>query len=752
MKINRSVPFNLQQDQQDCGVACLRNILNYYQAEVSLEKLREWSGTGIQGSSMLGLYQAASQAGFRAQGARAGGTADLRELHHPCILHVTLGNGQMHYVVFYPSPLPKKKNIAFLIGRPNLLLIGDPAKGLVYLTGDELEKIWTSQTLLLLEPGDKLNQWQQQRKKKLHWLWETLKEEVHLLYVALALGAVCALLNLSTAVFSQQLIDRILPGRHLPALYLGLGSLGLLLILRCIFSFLRQDLLIRQGYGFNIRITGRFFRSILYLNKSFFDHRKTGDLTARLGDTLRIQQAVSYILGDMAIQALLLLVTLGLLFVYCWPIALACLALVPIVFGLVKYFEKDIIRGQREVMMTHARNESNYVDTIRGISTIKAMNRQPLFIAAGAGFFQSFQDAILRLGRTRIRFSVLLEVVTAIFLLSVIGWASLKVLNGSIRIGGLIAIIQLSGLLVQTIVTVALTNLQVQEAGVALDRLYEFTMLEPEFTPPDNPGPGQPTPSHPDPSEPAPEPFRQMSTPMPLRQLSTPEPFRQLSIQKIGFRFPGRKLLLKDISMEIRRGEIIALAGESGQGKSTLLQVLQKFYPYEGGSIRFNDLELSDIDTWDWRSRIGVVHQDPAVFSGTLLANICLDPKADPLRLAAFCEEYGFDRYFENLPQSYATLLGEGGISLSGGQRQLLALARCLFSTPQLVLLDEPTSAMDSATERFVISILRRYRSHAGLLIISHKDSLTEIADRIYFLDDGASFQLPRTAPHTEAN
>jgi ATP-binding cassette, subfamily C, bacteriocin exporter len=727
MKLNRSVPFNLQQDQQDCGVACLRNILNYYQAEVSLEKLREWSGTGLQGSSMLGLYQAASQAGFRAQGARAGGTADLRELQHPCILHVSPGNGRLHYVVYYPSPA-KKKNIAFPLGRPNLLLIGDPAKGLIYLTGDELEKIWTSQTLLLLEPGERLNQWQQQRKKKLRWLWDTLREEVHLLYVALALGAVCSLLNLSTAVFSQQLIDRILPGRHLPALYLGLGALGLLLILRCIFSFLRQDLLIRQGYSFNIRITGRFFRSILYLNKSFFDHRKTGDLTARLGDTLRIQQAVSYILGDMAIQALLLLVTLGLLFIYCWPIALACLAMAPVVFGLVKYFEKDIIRGQREVMVTHARNESNYVDTIRGIATIKAMNRQPLFIATGAGFFQSFQDAILRLGRTRIRFSVLLEAVTAVFLLSIIGWASLKVLNGSIRIGGLIAIIQLSGLLVQTIITVALTNLQVQEAGVALDRLYEFTMLEPEFTPPDSPGQPGPKP------EPTPGP-----TPQSLHHPSTPEPFRQLSIEKIGFRFPGRKLLLKDISMEIRCGEIIALAGESGQGKSTLLQVLQKFYPYEGGSVRFNDLELSEIDTWDWRGRIGVVHQDPAVFSGTLLANICLDPNADPLRLAAFCEEYGFDRYFENFPQSYATLLGEGGISLSGGQRQLLALARCLFGSPQLVLLDEPTSAMDSATERFVISILRRYRSHAGLLIISHKDSLTEIADRIYFLDNGAT-------------
>ncbi len=201
---------------------------------------------------------------------------------------------------------------------------------------------------------------------------------------------------------------------------------------------------------------------------------------------------------------------------------------------------------------------------------------------------------------------------------------------------------------------------------------------------------------------------------------------------------------MKDISLDLRRGEIVALAGESGQGKSTLLQVLQKFYPYEGGSVRCNGRELSSVDTWAWRGLIGVVPQDIAIFSGTLLANICLDPSADLRHLEAFCSGYGFDRYFQNFPQSYATILGEGGVALSGGQKQLLALARCLFAAPQLVLLDEPTAAMDAATEKFVISVLQRYRKQAGLLIISHKDSLTAIANRTYLLSDGAARELPR--------
>lgn len=694
MKSKRSVPFRLQHDQYDCGVACLRNVLNYYKAEISLEKLREWSGAGRQGTSLLGLHQAAVRMGFAAQGAQAESVSDLRKIKHPCILHVTMDGTMQHYVVYYPD-------------ERSSFLIGDPASGVVRISGIDLEKIWVSRNLLLLEPGEKLAQWQEQRQKKFRWLRDTLSEDVHLLYVALALGAICSLLSLSTAVFSQQLIDHILPARHIPTLYLGLGSLGLLLILKAIFSFFRQDLLIRQGYGFNLRVTGNFFRSILNLDKSFFDHRQTGDLTARLSDTLRIQQAVSYILGDMAIQGLLLLVSLTFLFIYSWPIALGCLLMIPVVLGIVKYFEGDIVRGQKEVMAAHARNESNYVDSIRGIHTIKAMNRQPLFASTAAAFFQSFQDAILRLGKTRIRFGVFLEIITSLFLLCVIGWASLKVVHGGLHTGGLIAVIQLAGLLMQTVTTVALTNLQVQEAGVALDRMYEFTMLEPEFELPAMP------------------------------EAPVSEPFRQLTVERIGFRFPGKKLLLKDVSLELRKGEIIALAGESGQGKSTLLQVLQKFYPYEGGVVRCNGRELSSVDTWAWRGVIGVVPQDVAIFSGTLLANICLDPAADIRRLAAFCTEYGFDHYFENFPQSYGTILGEGGVALSGGQRQLLALARCLFADPQLVLLDEPTAAMDASTEQFVISVLQRYRQQAGLLIISHKDSLTEIADRTYVLTHG---------------
>lgn len=152
MKKNSPSHFKLQRDQHDCGVVCLRNVLAYHKAEISLEKLREWSESGHQGATLPGLHHAASQVGFKVRGARAESVPDLRNLLHPCILQVTLEGQPSHYVVYYPT-----KSL-------HLFLIGDPAKGLVYLYAEELEKIWKGHTLLLLEPGEQLAQWQRQKK------------------------------------------------------------------------------------------------------------------------------------------------------------------------------------------------------------------------------------------------------------------------------------------------------------------------------------------------------------------------------------------------------------------------------------------------------------------------------------------------------------------------------------------------------------------------------------------------------------
>lgn len=692
--------FSLQQDMADCGVVCLQNILKYYRADISLEKLREWSGTTRQGTSLLGLYEAAGKCGFEATGANAEKIENLSEVEHPCILHVTIEQKLLHYIIYYSA-----------CDKPNTYLVGDPAKGIYQITGEELEKIWESKTVLLLKPAEKITQWQRQRQKRWRWLLETLKEDKQLMAVAVVLGIFAAVLNISTAMFSQRLIDHILPEKEAGKLLAGLLFLALLLVLRSAFNYIRQHLMLKQGYQFNTRLNGRFFKSIMHLTKSFFDNRKTGDLIARLNDTLRIQEAVSYILGEMAIQLLLLLVSVLFIFLYSWQLGLFCMLILPAIYGVVNYFQKDILSQQRNVMSAHAMNESNYVDTIRGISTVKVMNRENLFVAGAKNIFNVFQGSIFSLGKIRNRFNASMEITGALFLLIIIGWCALEVLDTHMKAGEMIAILQMAGMLVQTSVIVALTNLQVQEARVALDRMYEFAAVEPEYD------------------------LATME-----RTANKGLQFEKLSFDKVSFRFPGKKQLLKNVSFSIIMGEIVALTGESGQGKSTILQLLQKFYSPESGSILLNNQPMPSVNTIAYRKMIGVVPQDIMVFSGTLIDNICFETtEQEAMKVIGFCKKHGFDQYFENFPQGYSTVLGEGGVALSGGQKQLLALARCLYANPQMLLLDEPTSAMDANTEQFVIRLLNSIKEKTGIIIISHKDSLTQLADKVYALQAGVS-------------
>lgn len=178
--------------------------------------------------------------------------------------------------------------------------------------------------------------------------------------------------------------------------------------------------------------------------------------------------------------------------------------------------------------------------------------------------------------------------------------------------------------------------------------------------------------------------------------------------------------------------------GESGSGKSTLLQVLQKFYEFEEGEIYINGIPWVQTAIPTWRNCIGVVPQNVKIFNGTLIDNICLgDSTKEAQAVIDFCTSNGFNRYFESFPQRYLTLLGEEGTNISGGEQQLVALCRALYNKPQLLLLDEPTAAMDTNMESFVIDLIGEMKARMGIIIVTHRLKISRLADRIYIIEKG---------------
>ncbi|WP_430408587.1 peptidase domain-containing ABC transporter [Kordia sp.] len=680
----------LQHDQSDCGVACLLSVIQLYGGSNTLEKLREQSGTNKQGTTLLGLHQAANALGFTAEGCQA----DLQALinhKQPVILHVVMEDKLQHYVVCYGF-------------ENNKFSIGDPAKGICYYTKEALIAIWKSKSCLTLTPNETFEQATAKATSKKQWFLSVLKPDYRLLKFSILLGLCIAILGMSMAVFSQKLIDDILPSKDVSKLVLSVILITILLLIKALFSSLRDYFLIRQSKDFNNRIIDRFYSSLLHLPKPFFDTRKIGELVARLNDTQRVQNVIKTVVGNIIINALVAMVALGFLFYYSWHIGLLAFVSLPFYFFLIYSFNTKIIKAQKQVMQGYALNESNYITSMQGIATIKNNNRQGVFQKINQLIYGNFQEKAFSLGKINVRLSLISGIFSVLFLMGILVFAAFKVYNEVMLIGELTAVLGIAGSLLPSVASLALVAIPINEAKVAFNRMYEFASIEKEA---------------------------QGET-----ELSS---FESLVIKNVSFRFVGRKQLLKNINITLGKHQCIAIVGESGSGKSTLGQIVQKFYNHESGNITINNtISLDAVRIEDWRSIIGVIPQEVTIFSRHVLDNIVLGQEAVFEDIHNFIVEYGFEDFIQSLPQGYATILGEEGVNLSGGQKQVLALIRVLYKRPQLLILDEFTSAMDRNTERFVLQLLRRLKQKMSIIFISHRlHSLKQIADHIYVIENG---------------
>ncbi|WP_297337260.1 peptidase domain-containing ABC transporter [Algoriphagus sp.] len=678
-----------------CGLACLSTLSKFHGGDVSQEKLRDISGTTTSGTTLLGLIQAAKEIGLEAKGFEAE-LSHLKEQEAPVILHVILDKVREHYVVYFGHQEGK-------------YWISDPGSGIKTWDEAMLLEVWKSKILLQVKPSEGFLTQSWQTRSKWEWFKSLIAEDIPVLMVAAVLGTLMAVTGLSTAIFSQRLIDDFLPNQNYQKAILGVIALGVLLLFRSVLGYFQGVFMARQGRDLNLRIVSSFIHKILRLPMKYFKGFSTGDLIARMNDSLRIKNTVAMITGTVIINLLVVLVSLSFVFYQSLWIGYLCLAGILAFLVTGWRYHRPILEMQKEVMSAHALNETQYIDGLTGIPVLRSFGKEGEFGNRTDQVYAHYQDKGYGLAILGNNFSFFTQVIVAVFTGLLFGIGVYLVFEEDLLLGELMSLIQVGSSIIPAVAGLVVANIQLQEAKVAFDRMHEVAGL---------------------PVEEDREKGRQ-----PISDTQT-----LLSVSNLSFRYPGRRPILKRVSFELQPGESLGLFAPVGTGKSTLVDLIQKFYQQESGEIQLPFLSKEIISITDWRAQLAIVHQKEKIFNSTVLDNIVLssDPKEIETKVQVI-QALGCLPLFQDLSQGLLTLCGEEGRNLSGGQRQLVGLVRALVKQPKILILDEATAAMDYRMERAVMDLVRNYlhQTDAGLLLITHQPPLAFTLDRILILEQG---------------
>ncbi len=498
-----------------------------------------------------------------------------------------------------------------------------------------------------------------------------------------------------------------------------LNRIALLLLglfsIQALFNFFQVYLLGATGEKVVAGLRRDLFTHLLTLSPDFFTERTTGELTSRLtSDVVRLQGVLSYQISELFRQVLYLFGSLTLLTIMHRQLTVTTLAVVPAVVLLGGLFGRRLRRGSRRVQDKIAEANTVAEESIVQIRTVQSFVREPTEARRYAeGIDASLESALERALTRGIFFGVITLVVFGG--IAVVLWQGGRmVLAGEITGGQLVSFLLYAVMVAGAITSLASLWGGYQEAQGSAERVFELLEQKPTVADPPRP-----------------------------RRLQ-PGGDRALRFDDVWFRYaPTLPWALQDIDLEIRPGEVVALVGPSGAGKSTLAGLVSRFWDPTRGSIELGGCDLRELELADLRSAVGIVPQEPMLFGATIRENIGYGREGatrEEIELVAQAAHAA--EFIDRLPEGYESRVGERGVKLSVGQRQRIAIARVLLKDPEILILDEATSSLDTESERLVEQAFEELMEGRTTLIIAHRLSTVQRADRVLVLDRGRIIEV----------
>ena len=552
------------------------------------------------------------------------------------------------------------------------------------------------------------------RLRSLSGLWPFLAPYRRQLLWALVLLVLASLAMLAAPLAVRDLIDHgFEPGAAIHGYFLGLFALAML---AGILMAGRYYMVSWLGERVTADLRSAVYRRMLVQSPGYFEHTQTGEVLSRLtADTTVIQTVVGSSMSMGLRSAAQFLGGMVML-------AVTSLTLFAVTLGLVVVVMVPIVIVSRQVRRLSRESQDRVADTaavagemLNAIPTVQAFTQEGFEARRfDHGVTRSFVTAM---ARTRLRAIMTASIVGGVFgaIVFVLWLGARAVIDGSMTAGELASFVLYAMITVGAIGVIVEVGGGVLRAAGATERLMELLSAEPDIQAPAQPG------------------------------VLPRQPQAEVIVDAVHFAYPSRPdtPALDGLNLVIHPGETVALVGPSGAGKTTVFQLLMRYYDVSGGAIRFNGVDLREVDPRALRAQIGIVPQDAVIFSGSALENIRYgraDASDDEVKAAARLALA--DEFIARLPQGYDTFVGERGLRLSGGQRQRVAIARAILRDPPLLLLDEATSALDAESEALVQQGLAAAMRHRTTLVIAHRLATVRKADRIVVLEGGRIVEI----------
>ena len=700
-KIN--FPSYIQADAKDCGPTCLRIISKYYGKSISLQQIRNLSETTREGSSLMGLSDAAEKLGYKTLGLKIDFTTLIEDIPLPCICHWN----KYHFVVIYK------------IDKTGKVYISDPSYGLITYSKEEFIRFWIGNNadenteegvILVLEttPSFFQNEFDENKSKASFSFLSKYLLKYKFLVIQLAVGLLAgSLLSLIFPFLTQSIVDVGIQNQDLNFIYLVLLAQIMLFIGRTGLEVIRSWILLHLSARINISIISDFFIKLMKLPISFFDTRMTGDIMQRINDHHRIEQLLTTSSLNTLFSLVNLIIFSIILLFYDYRLFIVYLVGAVCYIGWILFFLKRRKELDYKRFSQVSQEQSKVIELINGMQEIKLQN-------AEKQKRWNWEFVQVKLFKVNIK-SLSLEQWQSVggnFINQMkdilVSFLSAKlVLSGNLTLGMMLSVQYIIGQLNSPLLQLVDFIRQTQDAKISLERLGEIHDKEDEENTEE--------------------------------QYATEIPQTDIEIENVSFRYIGSdQFVFENLNLTIPYQKTTAIVGASGSGKTTLLKLLMKFYEPNTGEIKLGNTNIKNISPRFWREHCGVVMQDGYVFNDTIAENIAVgEDYIDKQKLRKAVEIANIKDFIENLPLSYNTKIGNEGVGVSGGQKQRLFIARAVYKSPDYIFFDEATSALDANNEKIIMENLEQFFEGKTAIVIAHRLSTVKHADKIIVLDKG---------------